>query len=299
MSPDTPRGRPIRIFLVDGVPSGIMTLELGNWTGKALAAPRTRLPDLVKRPEAAKTGVYVLVGPDPDEPTRQLAYIGQCDVIERRLKEHARSDTKSFFTRVCFFTSNDQNLNSAHARFLESRLIAAVKAANRAKLVNDKEPEFAALSEADLHEMETFLDHIGILLPLAGFDILRPIETTTGNVGARAVTFVCTIRGAEARMVERAGEYVVLTGSLLPADEVPTCPEYARRRRAELKADSTLLLDGARLRLTRDVAFATPSGASSFVGGRSDNGWNTWREQASGQSYKDWSAAQVAPVEGE
>jgi hypothetical protein len=301
MSLEAPRGRLIRIFLVDGAPSGIMTLELGNWTGKALAAPRTRLPDLLKRPEAAKTGVYVLIGPDPDDATRQLVYVGEGDAMRHRLAEHGRNETKDFFTRVCFFVSNDENLTKAHARFLESRLIAAVKAANRAKLINGTEPEFSLLPEADQAEMQTFLDHIGILLPLAGFDILRPIDSAAESARVSAAVFISTIRWAEATMVERAGEYVVLAGSLIPADEVPTCPDYARRRRAELRADGVLAPEpgGARLSLTQDVAFDSPSGASSFVGGRSDNGWVTWREKASGQTYKEWSAAQIAASDKE
>lgn len=49
-----------------------------------------------------------------------------------------------------------------------------------------------------------------------------------------------------------------------------------------------------RFRLGQDVAFCSPSSASCFVGGRSDNGWATWREKVTGQSYKDWTAAEVA-----
>ena len=59
-------GRQVRLFLVDGTPSGLMTAEVMNWTGKALAGPRARLGELIRREEASRTGVYVLMGPDPD-----------------------------------------------------------------------------------------------------------------------------------------------------------------------------------------------------------------------------------------
>ncbi len=299
MSPEPSRGRLIRIFLVDGAPSGVMALELGNWTGKALAAPRTRLTDLLKRPEASKTGIYLLIGADPDDPTRQLVYIGEGDAVRTRLADHGRAEAKSFFSRVCFFVSNDENLTKAHARFLESRLIAAVKAANRVKLVNGTEPEFALLPEADQAEMATFLDHVAILLPLAGFDILRPIETPAEAAHVVAIQFVSTIRGAEATMVERGGEYVVLAGSLLPPDEVPTCPDMARRRRDEMRTEGKLVpADGGKLKLLQDVSFESPSGASTFVGGRSDNGWMTWKVKSTGQTYKDWTEAQINATTG-
>ena len=45
----SPRGRTIGVFLADGTPTGILTAEImASWTGKAIAAPRSRLPD---RPE--------------------------------------------------------------------------------------------------------------------------------------------------------------------------------------------------------------------------------------------------------
>ena len=59
-------GRQIRMFLVDGTPAGLMTAEVMNWTGKAIMAPRARFADLVRREEATRTGIYILIGPDPE-----------------------------------------------------------------------------------------------------------------------------------------------------------------------------------------------------------------------------------------
>src|SRR5437588_8761120 len=57
-------GRQIKLFLVDGLPAGIITAEVVNWTGKALSAPRSRLAQLIRREEAERTGIYVLMGPE-------------------------------------------------------------------------------------------------------------------------------------------------------------------------------------------------------------------------------------------
>jgi hypothetical protein len=35
------KGRTIRIDLVDGVPTGILTAEIINWTGQVIVAPRS------------------------------------------------------------------------------------------------------------------------------------------------------------------------------------------------------------------------------------------------------------------
>ena len=59
-------GRSIRLFLADGSPHGLVVAEIGNWSGKVLAASRSRVPDLLRRSEVGRTGVYVLLGADPD-----------------------------------------------------------------------------------------------------------------------------------------------------------------------------------------------------------------------------------------
>ena len=46
-------GRTIRIFLADGEPTGILLAEIGNWTGKVLVAPRSRLDHLKRRRSGA------------------------------------------------------------------------------------------------------------------------------------------------------------------------------------------------------------------------------------------------------
>ena len=54
-------GRTVKIYLVDGIPSGVMTAEIMNWTGKFTVAPRSQLADLARREELKRTGVYILV----------------------------------------------------------------------------------------------------------------------------------------------------------------------------------------------------------------------------------------------
>lgn len=46
-------GKSIRLYLADGTPGGLLTAEIMNWTGHVVAAPRSDLASLLKRPEAA------------------------------------------------------------------------------------------------------------------------------------------------------------------------------------------------------------------------------------------------------
>jgi hypothetical protein len=71
----------IRILLADGEPTGILLAEISNWTGELLVAPRSQFDQLSKREVVRRTGVYLLVGSDPDEPSKALAYIGAGDNV--------------------------------------------------------------------------------------------------------------------------------------------------------------------------------------------------------------------------
>ena len=58
-------GRSVRLFLVDGKSTGLITAEIMNWTGHVLTGPRVELPKFLTRPEVSRTGVYLLFGQDP------------------------------------------------------------------------------------------------------------------------------------------------------------------------------------------------------------------------------------------
>lgn len=56
------KGRSVRIYLVDGSATGLITAEIVNWTGHLLVGPRTRLDAALKREELKRTGAYLLYG---------------------------------------------------------------------------------------------------------------------------------------------------------------------------------------------------------------------------------------------
>src|ERR1700744_2102267 len=105
-------GRSIRLYLADGTPGGLLTAEIMNWTGHVVAAPRSDLARLRKRDEASRTGVYVLLGDDPDALGSAMAYIGEGDDVGERLAQHAKPGElggKDFWDRVIVLTSKDAN----------------------------------------------------------------------------------------------------------------------------------------------------------------------------------------------
>lgn len=299
----SPTGRLVRLFLTEGSAHGVVIAEIGNWNGKALAAPRGRLPELLKRPEASRTGVYILLGPDPERVEGLLAYIGEADDIAARMKIHLRSEPKDFFDRVVFLVSSDEALTKGHVRYLESRLIRLTQEAGSVALTNDTHPDFQRLPEADRVDMDSFIEHASLVLPILGCDLFRQrprvaSPPTAGapspSDGARPV-FVFGTGGAAARAQETEEGFVVLSGSTARRTPSGTFPAGYLALRDRLKA-SGQLIDGPTadlLLFTTDVVFTSPSAAASIISARSASGPIEWKVTGTGQSYRDWRTSQL------
>jgi len=150
----------IKLFLPLGDAKSLRTAEISNWTGKAVAAPRTELDELLAREELDKAGVYILIGSDP-QTNAPRAYIGEAEIIRDRLKQHK---TKEFWVSAIVFVSKDENLTKAHVRYLESRLLAEASQVNRFAL-EQNQAGGSRLPESDREDMEVFLARIRQLLP--------------------------------------------------------------------------------------------------------------------------------------
>jgi len=301
-------GRTLKIFLVDGAPTGLLTAEIMNWTGHVLTGPRSRLTELVQRPEAKRTGVYFLVGPDAGGGIGTHVYIGETDVGQR-MKEHNRPEEKGgkdFWEKVCVVTSKDANLTKGHVKYLESRLIKIADAAGRCKLQNGTDPGYANLPEADRSDMEFFLEQIVTLLPVLGFDFLRSMPRTIdqgasgglGKVVASALpVFVADLRklGIRAKAQEIDGEFVVMKDSQARISWEGVGTSYSKLF-ADLQKAGVLTPspDSQYNVFTKDYAFSSPSAAAAMVAGRQSNGRIQWVLDGTNKTYGEWQDEQVS-----
>lgn len=290
-----PLGRSVRLFLADGTPHGLVIAEIGNWSGKALAAPRSGLTGLLRRSEASRTGVYVLVGPDPDRPGGILAYVGEADDVAARLRNHLRSETKDFFDRVAIVVSSADNLTKAHVRYIESQVIRMIEAAGSVALTNDTHPDFQRLPEADRADMDYFVAQLTIVLPILGLDLFQPRPGTTesGSSATGAdVTFGFSTAGASATARETSEGFVVLAGSTCRRTPSGTFPAGYLTLRDQLLADGRLVVDPNPdlYQFAADVVFSSPSAAASIVAARSASGPMEWKVGGTAETYRDLQA---------
>ena len=263
----------IKLFLPKGDAKSLRTAEISNWTGKAIAAPRTELEELLAREELEKAGVYILTGSDPVT-NAPRAYVGEAEVIRERLKQHKG---KEFWVSAIVFVSKDENLTKAHVRYLESRLLMEATTVGRFVL-EQNQATGSKLPESDREDMEVFLSRARQLLPVLGSDILTPIaqQATTCN---SAGVLLCRMKGAEARGRRTPNGFVVFVGSTAVLDERPSAQSYpwVTTLRNELIAHGTLVAKGDFLEFTKDCEFLSPSAAAAVVHGGTANGLTAWK----------------------
>jgi hypothetical protein len=273
----------IKLFLPYGDAKRLRVGEVSNWTGKALAAPRTELEDLLARDELESSGVYFLLGVNA-ETGASLAYIGEAEVIRDRLKQHKAKD---FWNSVVVFVSKDENLTKAHIRYLENRLLQEAKTIGRYSLENSNSSN-PKLPESDREDMEVYLSRIRQVLPVLGSDLLSPISGSARPAHPQP-ELLCRIKSASARGRRTESGFVVFAQStavlrVRPSAETQYPNTVALRQR--LIQDKTLIERDGLYAFTKDVEFSSPSAAAAVIHGGSANGLTAWKDDR-GRTLKE------------
>jgi len=278
----------IKIFLPHGDPKRLRTAELSNWTGKAVAGPRSEFDSVLAREESTSPGIYFLTGLDP-ETGQSSVYIGEAESIRERVKAHLEKD---FWNQIIFFISKDENLTKAHIRYCEGRLIDTAKNVGRA-IVKNSQASGSKLPESDREDMEVFLEKLQQLLPALGVEVFVPTfapskESTEPNI------LYCDIKGLRAKGYLTPNGLVVLAGSqavLNPRESTAKYP-WSQTLREKLKEQGSLIAKDNHLLFTKDVEFSSPSAAAAVIHGGQANGLTAWRN-SSNQSLKELEAIEA------
>ena len=293
-------GRSLELYFIDGKPDGMLTAKVFNWTGQVLKAPRTQIRQALARPESGYTGVYLLLGEKDGQP---LAYIGESEEISNRVSSH--DSKKDWWTTVIFITATGDELNKAHAKYLEARLVGRAKEAGNILLENGNLPGRASLSEAGISNMEEFLDTLLIVLPALGISMFeshkRPDNTFGSKASATVVRFTLksTKYGLAATAVLDDGDFVVLKGSGAQPQWIGGGSHNSGYHDLHLKlrATGTVVTNGAHAIFAENYAFASPSAAAAVILGRSANGRTEWSVESDGRTYKAWEQQELAGLQ--
>lgn len=282
----------VKLFLVHGDPTSVLTAEISNWTGKAVTGPRSEFDELLARPEAENPGAYFLSGISP-ETGRPRVYIGEAEVIRKRLRSHLDKD---FWNTATYFVSKDENLTKAHILYLEGQLIERAREIGRYEVEN-KSSSGARLSEADSAEMDVYLEKVIQLLPVLGLTFAKPLDDST--VGASDVEILtCAIKDVMAKGRQTRDGLLVYSGSQAVLEERPSTQKYpyAANIRAQLRSEGVLSEAAGKLVFARDYEFSSPSAAAAVIHGGQANGLTAWVD-SEGRSLKDRESEEVAEID--
>lgn len=294
-----PMGRSLELFFIDGKPDGMLTAEVFNWTGHVLMTPRTQISEALKRKEARYTGIYLLIGERDGEP---LAYIGEAEDVSDRIRNHDSS--KDWWNSAILITSAANNLNKAHVKYLEARLIEEARAIGKIALVNGNTPGRPGLSEAAQANMEAFLDYVLMVLPALRIDsflkntrpTLRAVDRADPAAGVPLFELQTPKHGIRATAKLENGEFVVQAGSIARAAWEGRGSENTAYGQlyAELVKMGILAEQGTHGVFSENYAFKSPSAAAAVINGRPANGTIEWKVQGQTKTYKQWEAENLA-----
>ncbi|RYH65415.1 MAG: GIY-YIG nuclease family protein [Alcaligenaceae bacterium] len=279
-------GRKLTVFMLDGTPIGPKTIEIGNWSGRAIYCPRASLKGLLNRNEFAAQGIYLLQSESDDEGFESSIYIGEAEELSARLKTHIAD--RDFESVVCF-CSRDEALTKAHVKYLEAKLIQLARDANTSRVENSNSPRGARLSEADASDMDYFIEQIKLILPVVGIRSLvvaAPHSAAPHKAAIGEREYLIKSKDLKARMIEVDGGFVVRAGSEAAFETSKSIALGWLNIRKKLLDAGVLKQRGDRYVFSEDATFASPSAASSVVLGRQAPGPISWVLQ-DGRSYKD------------
>lgn len=276
--------------MIDGTAYGPRLSEIGNWVGKAIYSPRAAVNKIMNRSEFDNPGIYCLKGDPTDDAFDEKVYIGEAENIKTRLKQHL-SDPNKDFKELIFFVSKDELLTKTQIRYLESRLVQLALAAKTAQIDNGNSPSLPTLHEADISDMEYFLEQIKLILPVMGFKFLisstadRNQDEETDDKKVHE-TYYIKSKSFKATMTETDQGYIIAKGSEGKKNLSNSCTETYRNMRRKLVETQIMVEKGDKLVFAEDAVFNSPSAASNMVLGRNSNGFTEWVTKK-GQTFKE------------
>lgn len=276
-------GSLIRLFLVDENPNGLKTAEISNMTIFTTMFPRAKLKDFLSREEAKKPGCYILLGSDIHNPDETIAYIGESESVDTRLRSHADGkNQKDFWDETIVFTSKDSYITKTQIQYLESEMYRLADEAGNVKLANTQIPTKPRLSEVDNAEMEHFLDAIRLILSSVGTNILEPKTAKTTppkSVKEEEIIYKFSVHQAEAEMKIEEDKYIVLQGSTAVRNDRQSAQPAIKKMRVSLVENGILkeTNDKELLTFTDDYIFNSPSYAAAAIAGGGENGRKQWK----------------------
>ena len=277
-----PRSKTIKLFLMDGEPSGRMKCSLANWTGIAYKIPRTAVDKCKDLDILKQSGVYFLFGTDKSD--NAVVYIGQAGARKNgkglllRIQEpHASID---YWTEAVMFTTTNNSFGPTEISYLENRFCNMAVQSGRYVVKNGNDPNPGNITEETESELEEFIDYAKIVMGTLGHKVFEPFVPSSEAEDAEPVLYLEYGKGRASGKRTSDG-FVIFKGSAVNPSLTKSCPERTIKDRK--KYANKINKNGV---LISDILLSSPSSAAGFVGGASLSGNALWKD-SNGKTLKE------------
>lgn len=269
-----PRSKTLKLFLIDGEPSGRIKCSLANWTGIAYKIPRTALEKCRNIELLQQSGVYFLFGTDKAD--NAVVYIGQAGIrkngkglLLRIMEPHNSID---YWTEAVMFTTQNNSFGPTEISYLENRFCNMAIEAERYTVKNGNDPNPGNITEETESELEEFIDYAKIVMGALGHKVFETFVPSSDSTDDEPIFHLEYGKGKA--LGKRTSEgFVVLKGSVINPTITKSCPERTvkdRKKYADKIEKNNIL--------TADILFSCPSSAAGFIGGASLSGNALWKD---------------------
>lgn len=310
----------IQLFLIDGTANGPVKASIGGWLGRVYSLPVGELKrkDINSRSDLQNHSIYFLVGTEngTDAP---LIYVGQAAPRKSagplaRALEHMKNDKfnskeeldeegelialedRAWFNRAIYLVTSDNSWGPTELNYLENAFYKLATDVGTYEVGNKSEPPIGNVAEEYVPVLEDFIENTRLILKALGIDAF---EAPLGDIDTRGTTRRPVVSDAPdtnpvfeigspnsypyyGRAQRTADKFVVLKGAHLNTTIVKSAPVNVARNR---EMYSTFIQNG---RLTKDIAFSSPSAAASFLSGSSISGPQAWKVEGTDISLGEW-----------
>lgn len=238
---------------------------------KMYGIPRDKIQSAINNLPSGLQGIYFLVNTNEAKDKSRYLYIGQTKQGPDRLRDHRSK--KDEWNMAYMFLADKEDISLQIADELEAYEMSRFMDSKKYRMENDR-PNTATCSPL----AQMFSESIEEVLEFFGYDANRKeiesCESYDDNI------FIIKRNGTKGLLKVINNKYYLLKDSLISQNiNFEQVSDKIVRLREETLNNNLLIVDGIYYKTAKDIEFDSPSSASMFVVGGSDNGWMSFKNK--------------------
>lgn len=225
------RGKTLKLFLMDGKPSGRIKCSLANWAGIAYKIPRTEIEKCKDIELLKQSGVYFLFGTDQSD--NAVVYIGQAGIRKNRkgllFRIQEPHNMIDYWTEAIMFTTTNNSFGPTEISYLENRFCNMSLQAGRYDVKNANDPYLGNITEETKSELDEFIEYATIVMGALGHKVFEPLAPPP-DINDEPVLFLEYGKG-KASGKRTSDGFVILKDSTINPSLTKSCPEMTIKNR--------------------------------------------------------------------